>query len=160
MHILGLRNRLTTKPSATNSFAYHVTHGVRLSSIKRSGLVAGKPGVQYKTNHVFYGTNLHSLYSAYGTTIVSPLERKVGSVAYSYFQGVCVLRTSLTRLVQLGFNQANGNDWIGPGVAPADLELFIDGKWQSLQSVDLGFAHAIWRTLYDVTPFLRTYIAR
>jgi hypothetical protein len=144
-------------------FAYHVTHGVRLSQIQRTGLQPEKPGVQLPTKDVFYGTNLKSQYSAYGTTIVSRMTHiansrfvaVLGPIGYTYFQGVSVLRTPLTRLNALGFIQANANDWVGPEVPPVDLELFIDNTWQSLQTVKLGTAQVFWRAVYLATPILR-----
>lgn len=157
MPFLGLTYRLSEQPQPVVGFAYHVTHGVRLHSIKLSGLVPGKPGVQYKTDSVFFGTNLGSMYSAYGTTIVSPMERKVGKCSFVYYQGVAVLRTTQAQLIELGFSKVNGNDWAGSKVPPSDLELFIDGTWQSLKSVELGFANACWRALYDATPRVRSY---
>jgi len=156
MPLHGLRSRLTAQPQPTPGYAYHVTHGVRISSIKLTGLLPGKPGVQYKTNEVFFGTNLNSMYPAYGTTIVSPMTRKFGGVAFTYYQGVAVLRTTQAQLIQLKFIQINGNDWSGSNVPPTDLELFIDGVWQPLQTVELGRVHAFWRALYDATPWLRS----
>lgn len=163
MPILSLKQRLAGAPVSTPGFAYHVTHGIRLASIRRSGLLPGKPGVQYRTNEVFYGTNLKSLYSAYGTTVVSRMTRYadgrwvtiLGPIGYNYFQGVSVLRTPIAQLQTLGFISKNQDDWSGPKVPPAYLELFIDNTWKPLQTVELGVAQMCWRAIYHVTPFLR-----
>ena len=157
MPLLGLTHRLSEQPQPSVDFAYHVTHGVRIHSIKLTGLVTGKPGVQYKTDSVFFATNLDKTYSSYGTTIVSPMERKFGKCAFAYYQGVAVLRAKKDKLTELGFSQVNENDWAGSNVPSSDLELFIDGTWQSLESVKLGFANTCWRVLYDATPRLRSY---
>lgn len=160
VHVSKLAKQLEKTPPATQGVAYHITHGVRLRSIQKGGLLPGLPGVQYVTGKLFFTTNLKSSINAYGKDIIESIPRQSGHHwlerwSYMYYQGVAVLRMNICDLQSLGYQQVNGYDFSGDkSICPSKIDLFIDGRWEKLTPANLEYSW-FWYAIYWATPFLR-----
>lgn len=138
-----LHRRLGTPLSYGSGFAHHVTHGVRLRSIAKRGLVAGLLGVQHDSKGNWFSIGPAKV-STYGTDVVQSVTRRHLFARFfagggGYFQGVAVLRASEAYLrCKLGYNPGTEDSLTGTVVVPPDaLEVYIDDKWQALSEAVL-----------------------
>lgn len=155
-----LLQRLRTKPTHEPGYVYHVTRGVHLANIKRSGLIAqDKSEYHYASKKNWFASNLTEAYELYGSAVIRARYRFTylwsgQKFAEKYFQGVAVLRCTPKFLFSKNYTIDLRQTIVGEKrLGPQSLELFIDGQWTPLNRVELKWS--LWPIFYKCTRFLR-----